>query len=288
MKVVPPPAGEAPDDLAALAVEVAERAGALLLARRRDPAGRRALLAGAEAKSTPTDLVTEVDRASEQLIVSSLLAARPNDGILAEEGSKRPGSSGIVWVVDPLDGTINYLYGLAPFAVSIAAERDGALLAAAVVDPLAGETFSASAGGGAHLDGRRLVLEPGRPLDRALVGTGFSYDAGRRRHQAALLPAVLPAVRDLRRGGSAALDLCAVAAGRLDAHYEAGLAPWDLAAGRLVCTEAGASVRLLTGLVPGSRTVVAAAPGLGAELEALLRRAARAARPAARRARGAE
>ena len=233
------------------------------------------LSGGASAKSSPTDLVTDIDRSSEALIVRALLRARPDDGIQGEEGSSEKGSTGITWVIDPLDGTINYLYGIGVFAVSIAASHEGRSIAGVVHDPTTGEMFTASEGKGAFLDGHELRIEAsGRPLGEALVGTGFSYSAPSRAAQARLLSVLLPEVRDIRRGGSAALDLCSVACGRLDAYYEAELKPWDRAAGGLVAREAGAGVITIDGLYPGSSTTLAAAPGLQAPLSELLRRAA--------------
>lgn len=261
-------------ELLALAQQVAADAGRLLRARLPEVAGGRLLSDGASAKSSPTDLVTDVDRSSESLIVGSLLSARPDDGIQGEEGSSRAGTSGVSWVIDPLDGTINYLYGIAIFAVSIAARVGGRSVVGVVHDPLTGEMFSAAEKRGASLDGRELRLEAtGRPLGEALVGTGFSYGAPSRAAQADLLTVVLPEVRDIRRTGSAALDLCSVACGRLDAYYESELKPWDLAAGELIVREAGGTVVVLEGLDEAQSTVVATAPGLEAPLLDLLRRA---------------
>jgi len=265
----------APSELLELAREAADQASDLLRKHLPDVSGGRLLAAGASTKSSPTDLVTEIDRASEALIVASLLRARPSDGIEGEEGSTREGSTGITWVIDPLDGTINYLYGIPAFSVSIAASVMGRAVAGVVQNPLTGETFAAAEGKGASLNGVELRLETmGRPLGEALVGTGFSYEARIRAAQAHMLPVLLPAVRDIRRAGSAALDLCAVACGRLDAHYEAGLEAWDLAAGEIIAREAGATVRVLDGLIPGWPTVVVSAPGLEDRLVELLERAA--------------
>ncbi|MGO9334064.1 MAG: inositol monophosphatase family protein, partial [Acidimicrobiales bacterium] len=250
-------------------------AGDLLRARLAGVAGGLLLATGASAKSSPTDLVTDVDRASEALIVGALLRARPDDGIQGEEGSSQKGSTGVTWVIDPLDGTINYLYGIPAFAVSIAASVGGRSLVGVVHNPLTGEMFTASQGEGAWLDGDPLRLQPtGRPLAEALVGTGFSYSAQNRAAQARMLAIILPAVRDIRRAGSAALDLCAVACGRLDAYYEAELKPWDLAAGEVIAREAGATVISLEGLPADPPTVVAAAPGLQGPLVELLERSA--------------
>jgi myo-inositol-1(or 4)-monophosphatase len=223
-----------------------------------------------DTKSTRTDMVTEMDRASEALIAAELLAARPDDGILGEEGADHPGTSGVRWIVDPLDGTTNYVYGFPGFNVSIAAEVDGAVVAAAVYDVVRDELFSSHLGGGATRDGRAIAPSGAVDLSQALVGTGFSYEPERRRRQAEVLVDVLPRVRDIRRQGAAALDLCSVACGRLDAYYERGLAPWDLAAGGLIATEAGAVVTDLQGGPVRAGAVLAAAPGVATAVLALL------------------
>ena len=204
-----------------------------------------------------------------------LLAERPDDAVLAEEGGLRPGTSGLTWVVDPLDGTINFVYGFPAFAVSIACQAGDERLVGVVFDPLRDETFAAVARRGSTRNGEALKIAAGPPLSEALVATGFGYGAERRRAQARLLQGVLPEVRDIRRAGSAALDLCWLAAGRLDACYEAGLAPWDLAAGALIVTEAGGRVAVLDGLIPDASTVVAGPPLLQQELVGLLERGAR-------------
>jgi myo-inositol-1(or 4)-monophosphatase len=225
------------------------------------------------AKSSRTDLVTEADHASERLIVSRLASERPGDAILAEESGSSAGTSGLTWVVDPLDGTINFVYGFPVFGVSIACRSASTTLLGVVRDPVRGETFTATQGGGAFRDGVLLRLGPGPSLDEALVGTGFSYMSDRRKAQGHLVAKVLPKVRDIRRAGAAAIDLCWVAAGRLDGFYETGLAPWDLAAGSLLVTEAGGTVEEVTGLLAGERdlaTLVAAAPGLGGQLRDVL------------------
>jgi fructose-1,6-bisphosphatase/inositol monophosphatase family enzyme len=261
-------------DLLELAQEIAEAAGKLLRARLDSVAGGVLLATGADSKSSPTDLVTDVDRASEALIVGSLLRARPDDGILGEEGSSRKGSTGITWVIDPLDGTINYLYGIEEFAVSIGASLHGRSILGAVHNPVNGEMFAACEGQGATLNGRQLRLEPsGRPLAEALVGTGFAYRSKDRADQARILAMVLPRVRDIRRRGSAAIDICAVACGRFDAFYEAWLRPWDVAAGDIIVREAGATITEIEGLADGSSTVVVAAPGLEGPLIELLKSA---------------
>jgi myo-inositol-1(or 4)-monophosphatase len=254
-------------ELLALARSVAESAGTLLL----DAATGARTAVG--TKTSPTDMVTEMDRASEALVMDGLLRARPEDGVLGEEGTARPGTSGVRWVVDPLDGTTNYLYGLPAWAVSVAAEVDGRVVAAAVADPSHGEVYGATLGGGATCNGRRLDVGAGPALATALVGTGFSYEADRRARQAAVLTQVLPRVRDVRRAGAAALDLCWVAAGRLDAFYERGLQRWDLAAGDLVATEAGAVTGDLDDGPPSGAFTLAAAPSVFGPLRDLLRAA---------------
>ncbi len=259
----------APDDLLSLALSVAKRAGSLL----RESLNRDLRLV--ESKSSSTDMVTEIDRASEELIVDHIRRLRPDDAILAEESGRREGSSGIRWVIDPLDGTTNYMYGFPVFAVSIAAELDGEPVVGVVHDPSRDETFSACRGEGSWLNDRRLVVRRGAGLSSALVATGFSYDAERRGEQAQVLTTVLPAVRDIRRAGAAALDLCWVGAGRLDAYFEMGLKPWDRAAGSLVAAEAGAWVGRLKEGDPSGDLTVACAPDLADDLLALLTAARR-------------
>ncbi|MFF9723154.1 inositol monophosphatase family protein [Streptomyces gardneri] len=251
-------------ELLDLGLEAARRAGALL----RD--GRPDDLTVAKTKTSPIDVVTEMDIAAEKLITGFLAEHRPQDGFLGEEGASSPGTSGIRWVIDPLDGTVNYLYGRPTWAVSIAAERDGETVVGVVEAPMRGETYRAVLGGGAYAGERRLAARPSPELDQALVGTGFGYIQSRRAHQADVAQRVIPRVRDIRRGGSAAIDLCDVAAGRLDAYYERGLNPWDLAAGALIAREAGA----LTGGRPGEpesgELTLAASPGVFALLQELL------------------
>lgn len=252
-----------------LAAEVAEGAAALLLD------GLDRVRASVETKSSGTDMVTEMDRASEAFVTEQLLAIRPDDAVVGEEGADQKGTSGIRWVVDPLDGTTNYLYRYPGFNVSIAAEAevDGrrVVVAGAVVDPLHSTTYSAGLGAGATANGEVLGLDDRTvALSHALVATGFSYEPDRRRRQAEVLTAVLPAIRDIRRQGAAALDLCLVASGRVDAFYEKGLAPWDHGAGGLIAAEAGALVGDLSGGPGGSQFVLAARPELFSALRALL------------------
>ncbi|MFF2924373.1 inositol monophosphatase family protein [Streptomyces celluloflavus] len=252
------------DELLELALEAARRAGTLLRE------GRPADLGVAATKTSPIDVVTEMDIASEKLITGFLAEHRPDDGFLGEEGASVTGSSGVRWVIDPVDGTVNYLYGLPSWAVSIAAEKDGETVAGVVAAPMRGETYRAVLGGGAYRDGERLHHRPAPPLSQALVATGFGYLAERRAGQAEVVRTLLPRVRDIRRGGSAAIDLCDVACGRLDAYYERGLNPWDLAAGELIAREAGA----LTGGRPGEAAsgelTLAASPALFEQLQPLL------------------
>ncbi len=222
-----------PVALLSLASATAREAGAMIAAR----AGH--LRTDVATKSTPTDMVTEVDRDSEALIVARILAARPADAILGEEGGGQPGTSGVRWVIDPLDGTTNYLYGYPAYAVSIAAEYHGEVVAGVVFDASRGDIFEAALGHGATLNGQPIRISGRTDLATALTGTGFGYDPERRALQGAVLAHLLPCIRDIRRGGSAALDLCAVACGRLDAFFELGLGPWDWAAASLVIREAG-------------------------------------------------
>lgn len=225
-----------------------------------------------DRKSTLTDLVTNADRACEELILGRLAVARPDDATLGEEGGATEGSSGVRWVIDPIDGTTNFVYDHPGWACSVAAEVDGVPIAGAVVVPTLGAVFTAGAGQGATLGTRTLrIAEPPR-LAEALVATGFGYEARRRRQQGLILARVLPRIRDIRRTGAAAVDLCSVAAGRVDAYYETGLGPWDLAAGALIATEAGARVGALDGgpAVAGD-LVISAHPDLFGELCELLR-----------------
>ncbi|WP_149180338.1 inositol monophosphatase family protein [Streptomyces sp. TRM49041] len=252
------------DELLGVALEAGRRAGALL----RD--GRPADLGVAATKSSPIDVVTEMDIAAEKLITALLAEHRPHDGLLGEEGGAAEGTSGIRWVVDPLDGTVNYLYGLPTWAVSIAAERDGEALVGVVEIPMRGETYHAVRGRGAHLGERRLRCRPAPPLDQALVSTGFNYVTEVRVHQAEVARQLIPRLRDIRRGGSAAVDLADVAAGRLDGYYERGLRPWDRAAGALIAREAGALIGGRPGSPPTDDLTVAAGPGVFEPLQALL------------------
>jgi myo-inositol-1(or 4)-monophosphatase len=257
-----PPSVDEPEALLALAVTTAEAAGALLLERAEAPA------TGLVQKSSATDPATDADRDAEALIRAALRAERPGDALLGEEGgvSEGAGDGGadgrLRWIVDPLDGTVNFLFGFPAWSVSIACKDAAGLLVGVVHDPGRGETFSAVRGSGATLNGRPLRTRAGGDLSRALVATGFSYRAEQRALQARLMTVVLPVVRDVRRAGSAALDLSWVAAGRLDGYYEHGLNEWDWAAGSLLVREAGGSAEALgsagglpAGLVAGSAAI---------------------------------
>ena len=270
-------------ELERLAVEVALEAGRLIVD------DRPADLGVSKTKSTATDVVTVMDQRAQDLLRSRLQAARPGDGFLGEEEGGTDRESEITWVVDPIDGTVNYLYGIPSYAVSVAAvvgdpTTPGAWrpVAGAVVNPVTGELFHAHLGAGAWLrrgDGpsQSLTIGTAPGLGHALAGTGFGYDTRRRLWQARVLVEVLPHLRDIRRIGSAALDICAVAAGSLDCYFERGLNPWDLAAAWLVLTEAGGEFTGLEGAAPDQWMVVGAAPTLHTELEAVVRRAVQAA-----------
>lgn len=222
---------------------------------------------GVERKSSRTDMVSDADRDAEELVRTMLARERPEDGLLAEEGSESAAHSGRRWVVDPLDGTTNYLYGIPVWAVSIALEDAEGGLVGVVRDPVRDETFTAVRGQGAGLNGRALEMGHKDRLDTALIATGFSYDSDQRADQARLLTQVLPRVRDIRRAGAAALDLCGLAAGRVDGYYERGLQAWDWAAAGLIVREAGGEVRRLDGEPAG---LLAAAPGIADGLYALV------------------
>lgn len=255
---------ELPAQLAQLATEIARIAGERILELRSQGVDVAA------AKSSAVDIVTEADREAEVLITAAIREARPDDGVLGEEGTGIEGTSGITWVIDPIDGTVNYLYNIPHYTVSIAATvpspayADGRrAIAGAVYNPNADEMFEAHEGGGARLNGIRISPTGNTELATSLVATGFGYTAARRTFQAELAARLLPNIRDIRRFGSAANDLCMVACGRVDAFYEIGLQPWDYAAGALIATEAGA---LIIGehdqQAPGEPFMFVAAPGL--------------------------
>lgn len=245
-----------PVNLRRLAESIATEAGHMVLA------GRRGGITDATTKSSATDVVTEFDRASEQFIVARLASQRPDDSIVGEEGTETPGTSGISWLIDPIDGTTNFLYDLPGYAVSIAACDTHGPLASAVYLPRTNELFSAHRNGGSTLDGHRIAVSGASDLATSLIATGFSYLPHRRVRQAARVTQLLPLVRDIRRLGAASVDLCYVACGRLDAYFEEWLGPWDLAAGQLIASEAGARLGNLTGGLVEPASVVASAPGL--------------------------
>lgn len=254
-----------PHELRRLAVDMATAAGELLMDAL---AGERTAV---ETKSTGTDMVTEMDRASERFLVSRIIDARPDDAILGEEGADRPGTSGVRWVIDPLDGTTNYLYRLPGWNVSIGVEVDDAPVVGAVAVPSTGDLFTAAAGAGATRNGVPLVLSDPAPVATALVGTGFSYEPAVRTAQVANLQGVIGRIRDVRRSGAAATDLCGVACGRLDAYYESGLAHWDHCAGSVIAREAGARVELIDDHPLPGTLVVAAHPSRWDDFVTLLR-----------------
>ncbi|MGQ0837934.1 inositol monophosphatase family protein [Actinokineospora sp.] len=252
--------GSTAPDLAEIAVVIAAEAAELARTT------RESAIRDVDTKSTATDVVTAADRAAERLIRARLAELRPADAVLGEEDGGTAGD-GVTWVVDPIDGTVNYLYGYPWYAVSVAAQVGGVSVAGAVVEPASGRRWTAARGHGAWLDGRPLRVSAPASLDVALVATGFAYAVDRRQSQAAAVARLLGVVRDIRRSGSAALDLCAVAAGWVDGYVERGLSRWDWAAGALIAAEAGAVVSL-PGDSPelGADAVFAAAPGVADEL----------------------
>jgi myo-inositol-1(or 4)-monophosphatase len=247
-----------PDELLTIAVRVARDAAET--ARRM----RVEAITDVTTKSTDTDVVTAADKAVERQVIDAIHAVRPSDGVLGEEygDSARVAPGAVRWILDPIDGTVNYLYGLPQYAVSLAAEAEGEVVAGVVINAATGAEWTATRGGGAWRDGRRLAVSSRTELAQCLIGTGFGYDARRRAHQGVVLAKLITQVRDIRRFGAAALDLCAVAEGMLDAYFEKGLNPWDHAAGGLVAVEAGAVVAGLRGAAPGPDMVVAAPPAI--------------------------
>lgn len=249
-----------PRPLVDIATTIGQEAGALVQRM------RASAVVSFDTKSTSTDVVTAADRAAEQLVRTRLSELRPGESVLGEEEGGPGGGAaveGLTWVVDPIDGTVNYLYGIPWYSVSIAAQLDGESVAGAVVEPATGRVWTAARGCGAFLDGEPLHVSSTTDLSLSLLGYGFAYRADRRQRQADAWGAMATRVRDLRRAGAASLDLCAVAAGRLDAYAEHGLGRWDWAAGALVAAEAGAVVRL-PGSSPelGEDATFAAAPGI--------------------------
>ncbi|HYZ67833.1 MAG TPA: inositol monophosphatase family protein [Mycobacterium sp.] len=259
------------EQLAAEAADFVRRRRVEVFDDRRPDAG-----AAVRAKSTPTDPVTVVDTETERLLRDRLAELRPGEQILGEEeGGAIGGRDGLTWVLDPIDGTVNFVYGIENYAVSVGVQRDGVSVAGAVANVPAGALYSAALGHGAHVrrDGVTTPLRSSAAaeLSMSLVGTGFSYAPDHRARQAEILAKMLPVVRDVRRIGSCALDLCMVAAGQLDAYYEDGVHVWDWAAGALIAEEAGASMRLPS-VDDGTGLIVAAAPGIAEALADALRR----------------
>ena len=245
-------------ELVSLAEEVARAAGALLMQRPDSFTFTE--------KSSAVDFATQMDQQAESLIVKSLLAARPDDGIIAEEGAAQPSKSGITWVIDPLDGTVNYLYGLPGWNISIAAKNQEGVIAGVVFAPTINSLWKATKGGGAYLNNKAIKCNDPVNLNLALIATGFSYDLELRKEQGARIQKLIPQIRDLRRNGAAAVDLCYVAMGAVDAYFESSLKEWDFAAGGLIASEAGALISGRTGGSPDGDMVVCAGPSLHAQL----------------------
>ncbi len=243
-----------PRELFDLALAAAGEAARLVVERR--PADL-----GVDTKSSPTDVVTEMDTAAEQLIRKIILDRRPDDAFLGEEGGADSGRSRVRWVIDPIDGTVNYLYDLPHWSVSIGVEVDGVTVAGVVMAPRLGEVYTAVRGEGSWCNGTRLHVRPATELGSALIATGFGYRAERRERQGAIVHGLLPRVRDIRRAGSAALDLCAVAIGRVDGYFERGTHDWDRSAGTLIATEAGAVVEGFRGQPASVEMAIAGPPG---------------------------
>ena len=225
---------------------------------------------GVSTKTSPTDLVSKADKDSETLITGLISQNRADDGFLGEEGGAGESTSGYRWIIDPLDGTVNYLFGIPVWCVSIAVEDTSGTLAGVVHDPNRNETFGAARGEGAWLNDDPITVSERIDLSQALIGTGFAYDATARRAQAQVVARVLPRVRDIRRAGSAALDLCWVACGRFDGFYEAVMEVWDNAAGALIVKEAGGVVSDLPAPHGTSHGLVASGPRLHDGLRALV------------------
>ena len=252
------------DELLAVAVGLAQAAGDMALA------GRKAGLHNVQTKSTATDMVTEFDRASEKLIVEGMRERRPLDAIVGEEGASFAGTSGITWYIDPIDGTTNFLYDLPAWAVSIGAEDSNGPLAGVVYIPSLGEMFSATRGGGAFLNGAPIRCNTISDVSQALVCTGFSYSAEQRTIQAKRVSQFIHQIRDIRRAGAAAIDLCFVACGRIDAYFEENLHQWDIAAGILIAHEAGCRSGDFSGNAPRPAEILTSAPAIYDQLSQLI------------------
>jgi myo-inositol-1(or 4)-monophosphatase len=246
-------------ELLELAEKIAKKAGELLMSR---PTNFEL-----DQKSGVLDFATQMDHESEKLIVSEILSARPNDSIIGEEGANRKGSSGYTWVIDPIDGTVNYLYGIPGWCISIAVKDNDGYLVGVVHAPSFAMTWSARRGGGATCNGKPLRCNEPVELNRALIATGFAYDIERRKPQAKFIAELLPQIRDVRRMGACAVDICMVASGSVDAHFEAGVNEWDYAAAGLIASEAGAKFSYLKGIWDGEKYfVLTAGPSLFASL----------------------
>jgi myo-inositol-1(or 4)-monophosphatase len=251
-----------PRELLALATKAAHEAGTLVRNSPIHSLARR-------TKSSPTDLVSEMDHASEKLIIDIVMSARPDDGLIGEEGTTKPSKSGLSWLIDPIDGTTNYLRGLPNYSISIAVVYEKETIVGVVYDPTLNETFTAIHGRGAALNGNPIMCST-TTLAEAIIGTGFSYSSTQRARQAEVLRSLLPAVGDIRRPGSAAVSLCWVACGRLDAFFETGLKPWDFAAGALIAREAGADIHGADVDRSHADLVVASAPSVTAGLRLIV------------------
>ena len=246
-------------ELLELAEKIAKKAGELLMSR---PTNFEL-----DQKSGVLDFATQMDHESENLIVSEILSARPHDSIIGEEGANRKGSSGYTWVIDPIDGTVNYLYGIPGWCISIAVKDKDDYLVGVVHAPSFAMTWSARRGGGATCNGKPLRCNEPVELNRALIATGFAYDIERRKPQARFIAELLPQIRDVRRMGACAVDICMVASGSVDAHFEAGVNEWDYAAAGLIASEAGAKFSYLKGIWDGEKYfVLTAGPSLFASL----------------------
>lgn len=265
-----------PGQLRLICVELVTETAQLVATRRRELSARGDIREYSMSKSSAVDPVTVVDTLAEEHLFERITELRPADGIIGEEGSDKESGTGLSWIVDPIDGTVNFLYGIPHYAVSVGVARDGEVVAGAVANVVTGEVYSAARGEGAtKSEGgqeRELYVTGVGSADMALVATGFGYGAQRRRRQGEIVATLLPQVRDIRRLGSAALDLCHLAEGRVDAYYENGIHCWDFAAGAIIAREAGAVVEVPPLSVSGTegRLSFAAAPGIAAEFAGLL------------------
>ena len=252
------------DELLELAESIALKAGKLLI--------NRPSKFELDQKSGVFDFATQMDHESEKLIVAEILSSRPDDGLVGEEGTNRPSKTGITWVIDPIDGTVNYLYDIPGWCISIGIKDESGPLAGVVYSPATNSLWKADRGGGAFLNDSPISCNEPVALNRALVGSGFAYDIEKRKIQAALISRLLPEIRDLRRLGACAVDICHVASGSLDAYFEAGVNEWDYAAAGLIATEAGAMISIDQGIWNGEKNmVIVAGPALHPVLSAQIR-----------------